>query len=78
MEPLPTIDVLLLRTLADGEPLTARELSKTWGEEITRVEDWLKKFLKMGLVDRGSSEDGMLVWLGRRKEIGAYIAAKSR
>jgi predicted transcriptional regulator len=77
MKPIPTIDALILGTLATGEPTTARELSQTWGEEITRVNDWLKKFLKLGLVDRGSNEEATLVWLGRRKEIEAHLAKKT-
>lgn len=76
MNPLPTIDVLLLKSMSYGEPTTAKELSQTWGEEITRVNDWLKKFLKMGLVDQGSSDSAGLVWLGRSKEIRAYLANK--
>jgi predicted transcriptional regulator len=77
MKPIPTIDALILGTLATGEPTTARELSQTWGEEITRVNDWLKKFLKLGLVDRGSDEEARLVWIGRRKEIEAHLAKKT-
>jgi len=48
-DPPATIDVLLLRTLANQVPTTAEELAAIWGEDRVRVEDWLSKFVSLGL-----------------------------
>lgn len=44
-----TIDKLILVCLAEGRPVTEKQLSMMWGEDKTRVREWLEKFTKMGL-----------------------------
>ena len=44
-----TLERLILSTLAEGQPVTAREVSSLWGEDVVRCDGWLKTFAKRGL-----------------------------
>lgn len=77
-KPTPPIDVILLQTLVrETEPMTTMDLAQMWGEEPFKVHDWLCKFVKLGLVDRGSNDEAALVWLPRRVAAEKYISSRS-
>jgi hypothetical protein len=45
-----TLRTLMLRTLSQGRPITAGAMSRLWGEDRRRCQDWLEKFAKIGVV----------------------------
>jgi hypothetical protein len=49
---MATLRTLMLQTLAEGRPITAGGMSKLWGEDKHRCQEWLEKFCKMGLAKR--------------------------
>jgi hypothetical protein len=72
-DPPATIDILLLRTLSEKETFSSSELSAIWGEDETRVKDWLVRFEKQGLVNRLFKG---LLYAGNIKAIADYLESR--
>lgn len=78
---MSTIDVLILETLEPGRSTTAQELSRMWGEDRTRVYEWLEKFTKLGLCSRKvvkarGRKPGHIAYVGRIGKITEYLATR--
>ena len=68
-----TLERLILNTLAEGQPVKAREVSSLWGEDVVRCDGWLKTFAKRGLC--AAREPGHGQVRGDRSDQTQYIPA---
>lgn len=77
-----TIDKLILGYLADGGKVTAKQMSRMWGEDEVRCQGWLDTFAKAGLcrikhVEAGERNKEHDRYVGRVATIRKYLEAQT-